>query len=92
MSFVDKARMCRDCGDSFTWTAGEQEFFSLKGLINEPQRCPSCRLVKRQQRYGPRPLHTVICSECGALSQVPFLPRGDRPVYCSVCFDRVRVR
>jgi CxxC-x17-CxxC domain-containing protein len=23
---------------------------------------------------------------------VPFLPRNDRPVYCSNCFDKVRAR
>jgi CxxC-x17-CxxC domain-containing protein len=23
---------------------------------------------------------------------VPFLPRNDRPVYCSTCFDKVRAR
>jgi CxxC-x17-CxxC domain-containing protein len=23
---------------------------------------------------------------------VPFLPRNDKPVYCSDCFERVRVR
>lgn len=92
MSVVDKQRKCRDCGADFTWTAGEQEFFSLKGLINEPQRCPSCRLVKRQRRYGPREMHSVQCAECGSPAQVPFLPRDERPVYCSGCYDKVRVR
>jgi CxxC-x17-CxxC domain-containing protein len=33
-------------------------------------------------------MHSVICAECGNQATVPFLPRGDRPVYCSDCFSR----
>jgi len=29
---------------------------------------------------------TVICADCGTECQVPFVPRTDRPVYCSDCF------
>ena len=92
MSFADKRLKCRECGADFVWTAGEQEFYAMKGLLNEPQRCPACRALKRQQRTGaaPREMHQVVCSECGALALVPFNPRQDRPVYCSSCFDRVR--
>ena len=38
-----------------------------------------------------REMHPVVCAECGAETLVPFLPRGDRPVYCSPCFERVRL-
>ncbi len=37
-----------------------------------------------------REMHPVVCAECGTETLVPFLPRGDRPVYCSPCFERVR--
>ncbi|MBI3979548.1 MAG: zinc-ribbon domain containing protein [Chloroflexi bacterium] len=94
MSLVDKHLKCRDCGGDFIFTVGEQEFYQLKGLLNDPQRCPSCRAVKRQQRTGvaPREMFDVVCSECGAPARVPFNPRNDRPVYCSSCYDRVRAR
>ena len=39
----------------------------------------------------PRVGEIVVCADCGAQTMVPFLPRQDRPVYCSSCFDRVRV-
>jgi len=29
---------------------------------------------------------TVICADCGTECQVPFVPRNDRPVFCSDCF------
>ena len=37
-------------------------------------------------------LHAAVCAECGGQALVPFLPRNDRPVYCSNCFDKVRAR
>ena len=29
---------------------------------------------------------TVTCSDCGTECQVPFVPRNNKPVYCSDCF------
>ena len=54
MSFQDKSIRCSDCGTTFTFSAGEQEFFQSKGLTNEPKRCPSCRRANKAQRsnYG----------------------------------------
>lgn len=37
-----------------------------------------------------REMHTAICASCGKEAQVPFLPRGDKPVYCSDCFQQQR--
>jgi len=53
MSFQDKSIQCSDCGTTFTFGTGEQEFFASKGFTNEPKRCPQCRKSKRQQRRGP---------------------------------------
>ncbi len=50
MSFQDKSIQCSDCGTTFTFSAGEQEFFQTKGFTNEPKRCPSCRRVNKAQR------------------------------------------
>ena len=100
MNFEDNTLKCRDCGNDFIFTAGEQEFYQQKGLVNQPARCPSCRAARRNGttnsggRSGervPREMHTIVCAECGNEAQVPFLPTKDRPVYCSSCFDKVRV-
>ena len=37
---------------------------------------------------GSRPMFDVVCASCGKDTQVPFQPRGDRPVYCSDCYSR----
>lgn len=31
----------------------------------------------------PRQMHPAACAMCGDMIEVPFLPRGDRPVFCS---------
>ena len=94
MSYVDKTLTCRDCGKEFTFTAGEQEFYGQRGLMNEPRRCIDCRQARRtgdgDRDRGPREMHDVVCSNCGKPTQVPFVPTGARPVYCSDCFQTVR--
>lgn len=37
-----------------------------------------------------REMFPSVCAQCGKDTQVPFQPRGDRPVYCSDCFERQR--
>jgi len=39
---------------------------------------------------GRREMFPAVCAECGKPTQVPFKPRGDRPVYCSDCFANRR--
>lgn len=102
----DKTLTCRDCGTSFAFTASEQDFYASKGFSNEPSRCPDCRSARKASGGGgggggmggggggyssrPREMHTATCSSCGNEAQVPFVPRGDRPVYCSDCFSKQR--
>jgi len=40
-------------------------------------------------RDGSRPtMNKAVCSKCGADCEVPFKPTGDRPVFCSSCFEK----
>ena len=105
MAISDKDLTCRDCGAVFTFTAGEQEFFASKGFTNEPGRCPACRSARRNQGGGyggggggggggygggPRERHSAACARGGIDTEVAFLPRGDKPVYCSACCSAMR--
>ncbi|NLD50415.1 MAG: hypothetical protein GX660_25015 [Clostridiaceae bacterium] len=45
----DKTLVCKDCSAQFIFTEGEQNFYKEKGFSNEPQRCLSCRNIKKQQ-------------------------------------------
>ncbi len=90
---ADQEITCRDCGSSFTFTEGEQEFYDSKGL-SAPQRCKDCRSARKNQNSGPRELHDAVCADCGANCQVPFKPRpeseGGKPVLCRDCFAAKR--
>src|SRR3989442_15229244 len=52
VSFQDKTLTCKDCGQEFIWTAGEQEFYASRGLQNAPTRCPTDRAARRAQGGG----------------------------------------
>ena len=100
---TDQTLYCRDCNQEFAFTVGEQEFYASRGLTNTPSRCPSCRAARKSQMgdrqgggsYGSRSggsrearqMYTATCASCGNEAQVPFQPRGDKPVYCRDCFQ-----
>lgn len=91
MHFEDKTLTCRECSDPFTWTAGEQQFYKEKDLINIPARCPRCR-AKRKAKLGlpDRTMTEVVCAECSQATTVPFVPRNGNPVYCATCFEKLK--
>jgi CxxC-x17-CxxC domain-containing protein len=101
---ADTTITCRDCGQAFTFTSGEQDFYASRGF-SEPSRCAQCRADRKAQRdaggsgyssygsssYGeraPREMFSATCSSCGQEAQVPFQPSADKPVYCSACFQQ----
>jgi CxxC-x17-CxxC domain-containing protein len=93
MTFQDKSLKCADCGADFTFSAREQEFYQSKGYVNEPKRCPPCRQAKKAEKNGgggyrstTRQMYPAQCAACGKATEVPFEPRGDKPVYCSDCY------
>ena len=93
--YQERQLTCQDCGQSFAFTAEDQQYHAEKGYANEPKRCPTCRQNRRADRGGGgggyggrREMHPAVCASCGKDTQVPFAPRGDRPVYCSDCFSK----
>jgi CxxC-x17-CxxC domain-containing protein len=96
--YTDEMLNCVDCAREFVFSSGEQQFFEQKGFQNKPNRCPDCRQARKQMRSSggggnggertgrPREMFTATCSQCGGVAEVPFNPRGDKPVYCRDCF------
>ena len=88
--FEDKTLTCKECGTDFVFTAGEQEFYAEIGVENEPQRCKACRDARKNAGRGPREFFVGVCANCGGEAKVPFQPSGDRPIYCSNCFNTIK--
>ena len=38
--------------------------------------------------FDSKRMFKAICDNCGKECEVPFRPTGEKPVYCSQCFDR----
>jgi CxxC-x17-CxxC domain-containing protein len=96
-NMADQNLTCTDCGKQFQFSESEQEFYQSKGF-STPGRCPDCRAARKAarnagdgygsaSRYGERQMYPAVCAQCGKDTQVPFQPRGDKPVYCSDCFS-----
>lgn len=86
--FQDKVIVCKDCGQEFTFTAGEQEFYAEKGFTNEPQRCKACRDARKG---GPRAAAVGRCLTRYAPSAVnparfPLSPAGTGPSIAAIAF------
>lgn len=99
---ADQILTCTDCGAQFTFTESEQEFYRSKGFSTPGRcpSCRAARKAARNagggygsgSSYssggygGERQMYPAVCANCGKQTEVPFQPRGDRPVYCSDCF------
>ncbi len=47
--YTDKTLTCADCGQEFSFTASEQDFYAQRGFT-DPRRCPSCRASRKAAR------------------------------------------
>ncbi len=82
--YSDKTLVCKECGEEFTFSAGEQEFYEEKGFQNEPTRCKACR--SKREHPSKKEFYEAVCAECGQTTKVPFKPHLDKPVFCSNCY------
>ena len=67
--YEDKTLVCKECGNEFVFTAGEQEFYAEKGFVNEPQlfetTCAECGGVAKIP-FKPMEGKSYYCSDCFA--------------------------
>jgi CxxC-x17-CxxC domain-containing protein len=97
VEFNDRTLTCVDCGEDFVFSAGEQRFFAMKSLVNDPRRCKNCK-ASRAAWIGAQASRTAertfvkretlaTCSQCGKQTTLPFRPTQGRPVFCRECFQ-----
>jgi CxxC-x17-CxxC domain-containing protein len=92
----DRTLTCRDCGQGFIFTEGEQSFYQERGYT-EPQRCPSCRAARKAQRnndgYGGGGYSSGGYSSGGGSYGGGYSsgPREMHPATCSNCGQQTEV-
>lgn len=55
-------------------------------VVTSTAAAPTRKGAVRGQMYA------TVCDSCGTETKVPFIPRGDRPVYCRDCYNARRGR
>lgn len=87
MIYADKNLICRDCGNSFLFTAFEQEFYVHNNFTYEIEHCSECRRRHKATnrlvfQRGPdslpavRPMRSATGFDCGTPVPVGFEPRS----------------
>ena len=71
--YEDKTLICKECGEEFIFTAGEQEFYAEKGFENEPQRCKACRDARKNAARADRASFPSYPGNSGTNSYFPLL-------------------
>ena len=67
--YEDKELVCKDCGKTFVFSAGEQEFYAEKGFQNEPQRCKECRAAKKNAAKAQESILILPVQDAAALQE-----------------------
>lgn len=81
--------VCVNCAEEFVFDPEEQKLYEQMGFASTPKRCKACRGTGRALLSAVKPekeMHLAICAACGKETQLPFKPKGDKPVYCKACF------
>src|ERR671929_1046601 len=75
---ADTTLTCRDCGQTFTFTSGEQDFYASRGF-SEPTRCADCRAARKAQRDSGSSYDSYGSSSYGSSG------RGQRELFSATC-------
>lgn len=81
-------KRCKPCRqikkDQRGGTGGSSRGGSSGGSFERPSYGGGSRDGGEKKKYD------AVCSDCGAATQLPFEPKGNRPVYCRDCFKASR--
>lgn len=78
----DRPVFCSQC-------FGAQDRESFDRPIDRPRGKSFDRSARSDRpSFGDKRMYDAVCADCGNDCQVPFRPNGEKPVYCSQCFDK----
>lgn len=89
--------ICSKCGNECELPfkpSGDKPVFCSKCF--QSNRSSDSRRPQRRDsgrsNFGDKRMYEAVCDKCGNKCQVPFQPSGEKPVYCSKCFQDKNVR
>ena len=65
---TDQTLTCTDCGQLWTWSSREQDWFQQHNLRETPKRCRLCRSSKRERYQGAE---ERVCAVCYQIFRMP---------------------
>jgi CxxC-x17-CxxC domain-containing protein len=77
---ADTTLTCRDCGQAFVFTSGEQAFYASRGF-SEPSRCADCRAARKAQRDSGSGYSSYSSSSYDG----GYSSRGEREMFTATC-------
>jgi len=89
MDLKDVELICKECGESFPFTAKEQQFYLKQGFEHVPTRCLNCRRQMREKRDKGRQFFTVKCKITGKVGRLPIEPDNPDDVYSDEAFEKL---
>ena len=85
----DVTLICKECGESFNFTAKEQAFYVKQGFEHVPTRCMKCRKDMREKRDKGKEFYAVKCKVSGKVGRIPVEPDDINDVYSAEAFEEV---
>ena len=72
--YEDKILVCKECGNEFTFTAGEQEFYAERGFQNEPSAARPAATPARTPPAVPGSTSPLFALPAAARPECPSSP------------------
>ncbi len=73
--YEDKTLVCKECGNEFVFTAGEQEFYAERGFQNEPSAARLAVTLARTLPVAPVSSSPLPAHVAAARRRFPSNPR-----------------
>ena len=72
--YEDKTLVCKECGNEFVFTAGEQEFYAERGFQNEPSAARPAATLARTPPVVPASTSPLSALPAAARRRFPSSP------------------
>jgi len=87
-NYKDVDLICKECGESFKFSAKEQAFYVKQGFEHVPTRCDKCRRDMREKRDKGKTFFPIKCKITGKVGRIPIEPDNINDVYSDEAFTQ----